>query len=132
MVIARRMWVLRRLVASLLAALLVLAAPLGGLRSCRECPSDCPMHAKEAGHGPAKGQPGCHRTPQPIPPGAVCLRADCGHDATTESVTLLSVLPRPVQVSSPVPGSRLAMPALAFASGGAPEPPHEPPRSALG
>jgi len=126
------MWVLRRLVASLLAALLVLAAPLGGLRRCSECPSDCPMHVKVAGHGPAKGQPGCHRTPQPIPPGAVCLRADCGHDATTESVTLLSVLPRPVLVSSPVPGPRLVMPSLAFASSDAPEPPHEPPRSALG
>ena len=126
------MWVPRRLVASLLAALLVLAAPLGGLRRCSECPSDCPMHVKVAGHGPAKGQPGCHRTPQPIPPGAVCLRADCGHDATTESVTLLSVLPRPVLVSSPVPGPRLVMPSLAFASSDAPEPPHEPPRSALG
>ena len=132
MVIATCMWALRRVVASLLAALLVLAAPLGGHRSCRECPSDCPMHAKEPGQGPAKGQPGCHRTPQPIPPGTVCLRADCGHDVTAESVTFLSVLPRAVHVSSPVAGPRVAMPVLAFASAAAPEPPIEPPRNALG
>jgi len=125
------MWARRRLIASLLAATLMVAGPFGGPRRCSECPSDCPMHAKEADHGRAKGQPGCHRTPQPVPPGAVCLRSDCGHDVTTESVTLLSVLAPPVRVSSPVPGPRVAMPALAFASVDAPEPPHEPPRPTL-
>jgi hypothetical protein len=126
------MWALRRMMAALLVAALVLAGPLGGPRSCSECPSDCPMHVKETGHGPAKGQPGCHRTPQPVPPGAVCLRADCGHDLKTESVLLLSLLPEPVRVSSPVPGPRIAMPAVAFASVDAPQPPHEPPRPVVG
>ena len=130
MLIARAMWVLRRLVATMLAATLMLAGPLGAPRTCSDCPPDCPMHAEDGGHGRAKGQPGCHRTPEPVPPGTVCLRSDCGHEATTESLTVLTLLVPPLALASPAPGPRIVTPAPCVASLDAPEPLPHPPRRA--
>ena len=131
MLSAMAMWVLHRLVASLLAVTLVLAGPLGAPRTCSDCPPDCPMHAEEGGHGRAKGQPGCHRTPERVPEGAVCLRSDCGHDATTDSHTVLTLLVPPPTIVLPAHGPRLVTTAPGVVSLDAPEPLPRPPRPAL-
>lgn len=121
----------RRAVASVLAALPLLAGPLGVPKGCNECPPDCPMHAREPAHAPAKKQPGCHRTPTSAPAGTVCLRSACGHDDTAESATtILALLTRPLGPSSPAPGPRIPTPPLVVASLDAPEPPLRPPRTA--
>ena len=131
MLIATPMWVLRRLMASLLAATLLLAGPLAIPKQCTDCPPGCPMHGHEGGREPAKKKPGCHRAADPLPAGTVCLRSACGHDVTTESGTILLALrARPVEAISPTPGPRIVVPALIVASLDAPEPPLHPPRSA--
>jgi hypothetical protein len=113
---------LRRLVASLVTATLLLAGPLGIPRSCVECPPGCPMHAQIGAHGSAK-KPGCHRMTAPSPAGTTCLRGTCGHEVTTESgLTVLALLASPMQVSAPAPGPRIAPPPL--------EPRLRPPRTA--
>jgi hypothetical protein len=124
------MGVPRRLVASLLAATLLLAGPLAVPKGCVECPPGCPMHAHDADGAPAKKQPGCHRTPAP-PTDTVCLRSACGHDVTLESgLALLALLGRPTEMASPAPGGPVSTPPVIVASLDAPEPPLQPPRAA--
>ena len=119
-----------RVVASLLAAALLLAGPLAVPKGCVECPPGCPMHAHDAAGAPARKQPGCHRTPAP-PTDTVCLRSACGHDVTIESAAaLLALLTRPMEMISPTPGPRAATPPLLVASLDAPEPLLRPPRAA--
>jgi hypothetical protein len=131
MVSATAMRALRRVTASLVAALLLLAGPPGVAKRCAECPPDCPMHARPAGNGPAQKQPGCHRAGAPAPAAGVCLRSTCGHDATSESASAGVTLPahRPEMIA-PAPRPRLQAPRLAVASLAAPEPPLQPPRTA--
>lgn len=120
----------RRILASLLTVALLVLGPLGVQRRCAECPADCPMHAAAA--RPEPKQPGCHRAPapEPLPPGAVCLRSACGHEAASTSALALAVPPARVRWPHVAPGRRLAPPAVAFASADRPAPPPHPPRSA--
>jgi hypothetical protein len=122
---------LRRLVASVLAALLLLAGPLAVPKGCTECPAGCPMHARGAGGEGAKKQPGCHRATNPAPVDGDCLRSACGHDVTVETTMTVFGLPaRPMRVSSPAPGPRMPAPPVVVASLDAPEPLLRPPRAA--
>jgi len=122
---------LRRVVASSLAALLLLAGPLGMPKGCVECPAGCPMHARGIDSAAGKKQPGCHRTAMPAPAAGDCLRSACGHDVTVETAMTVLALPvRPIRVLSPAPGPRLPTPPLVVASLDAPEPALRPPRAA--
>ena len=122
---------LRRVMASLLAVALLAAGPLGVSKECAECPPGCPMHAQQASQESKRKQPGCHRSAERPPAGTVCLRSVCGHDASSDSAAaMLALLARPLEVSSPAPGPRLATPPLIVASLDAPEPPLQPPRIA--
>jgi hypothetical protein len=128
---AQLMQALRRVTASLLAVALLAAGPLGVSKECAECPPGCPMHAQQASHDSGRKQPGCHRSAERPPAGTVCLRSVCGHQAAPDSAAaLLALLARPLEVSAPAPGPRLATPPLIVASLDAPEPPQEPPRIA--
>ena len=116
--------------ASLLAAALLAAGPLGVPKRCSECPPGCPMHAQHASDAPKRRQPGCHRSADRPPAGTVCLRSVCGHEATTDSTaTILALLAPRVEASSPVVGPRLATVPTIVASLDAPEPPLQPPRA---
>ncbi len=122
---------LRRVVASLLAAALLAAGPMSVSKECAECPPGCPMHARHPSHDSTRKQPGCHRSPDRPPAGTVCLRSVCGHDTASDSAAaMLALLKRPLDVSSPAPGPRLATPPEVVASLDAPEPPLHPPRAA--
>ena len=124
------MGTVRRLLASLLTATILLAGPLAVPKGCVDCPPGCPMHAHDADDAPARKQPGCHRTPAP-PSDTVCLRSACGHDVTLEpAVALLALLMRPTGLGSPMAGPRMPFPPLSVASLDAPEPPLHPPRTA--
>jgi hypothetical protein len=66
-----------------------------------------------------------------VPPGTVCLRSDCGHEATTDSTTLLTVLVAPPVLAWPAPGPQIVTPAPRVTSLDAPEPLPHPPRPTL-
>jgi hypothetical protein len=122
---------LRRVVASVLAAALLLVGPVDIPKRCTECPAGCPMHAKEAGHASTRKQPGCHRTTAPAPPGTVCLRSACGNDVAPEPALSVLALPsRPMRVTASTRGQRVALPRMLIASLDAPEPALHPPRTA--